>query len=60
MFLLRLFRKYKRREEQIEAIKQDFHRAINQDINRVQKMNKALSNGVSIKLYHVAGGKHGN
>lgn len=62
-----LFRRHKEKavdleqERQIELQKKKLATMVDRDLTHIDKLNEALSNGVTIKIYHIAaGGKHGH
>lgn len=46
-------------EKKIEGVKKDFHKKVDTDLEKVRKINKVLSNGVTLQVFHAVGGKHG-
>lgn len=46
------------KEKEIQAAKKTLHARIDKDRRSIAQLNKVLSNGVTIKIYHATGGKH--
>lgn len=46
------------KEEAIAEVKKDFSKKVDRDIERLDKINRVLSNGVTLKVFHAVGGKH--
>lgn len=45
-------------EKTIQAGKKELHSAIDQDIKKLQRIKKVMSNGVSFRVYQAMGGGH--
>lgn len=56
--MIRLFRKVRQKDAVIDAIKARHHNDVDKDIIRIKKINKVLSNGVTLKVYQATGHKN--
>lgn len=45
-------------EQAIQAEKRKLHAKIERDIRAVERVNKVLSNGITLKIHIATGGKH--
>lgn len=51
--------KRKRREEEAVASRRRFIKKTNKAMNSIDELNKVLKNGITLKIYRAAGGRHG-
>ena len=51
-------KKIAEKEQAIQIDKRKLHADMNKDIASMKRLNKVLSNGVTVEIYHAIGGKH--
>lgn len=51
----RIFRKSQIKDDEIEAVKKLHRKEVDRDIVMIKKLNKVLSNGITIKVYQATG-----
>jgi predicted ATP-dependent serine protease len=47
------------KEEAIAKVKKAVHTNMDKDIQKINKINRVLSNGVILQVFHAVGGKNG-
>lgn len=47
------------KEREIQQAKHELHKKIDNDIRNINKLNKVLSNGITLEIYKATGGRHG-
>lgn len=46
-------------EEKIAAVKKEFNKKVDKDLEKINRINAVLSNGITLKVFNAVGGKHG-
>ena len=46
-------------EEKIVAVKKEFNEKVDNDLEKIHRINAVLSNGITLKVFNAVGGKHG-
>lgn len=47
----------KYQEAEIQKVKLEIHESIDNDLRKIDKINKVLSNGITLQVFHAVGGK---
>jgi|JI10StandDraft_1071094.scaffolds.fasta_scaffold858074_1 secreted Zn-dependent insulinase-like peptidase len=46
------------KEKEIDAVKKEFNKNVDKDLERIHRINAVLSNGITLKVFNAVGGKH--
>lgn len=64
MFLLRNRQRHlesiRHKEILIQSSKRELDMSMDEDLAKLDKLNKILGNGITLKIYTVTGGRHGH